>query len=275
MRKIFLYKLNIILTSVLLIFSSFLNAQIKDTLLLVGSHHLNFRIIDGIGCPIIFESGAGNDGSVWEEIMLLLAKRINAPLIAYDRAGFGESEIDTLNINIQTEIRDLGKGLEKLGFKDNYFLVSHSLGGAYAMRFSVTQREKVKGGVFIDIVTPYFTTKKRAQWTKNQFIDSLASIKKESLGFYHLVLNYVNTAKVMRKSSKDLQVPLTVIASGITPFEGKTRNEFIAALKRFAGEKSNRKYIIIPDAEHYVFYDRPGLVVEEIISLYAISTKNL
>lgn len=74
--------------------------------------------------PIIFESGAGNDGSVWSEVRERLSQRIDAPLITYDRAGFGTSEIDTNNINITSEVNDLQTGLNELTFNGDYFLVA-------------------------------------------------------------------------------------------------------------------------------------------------------
>lgn len=252
----------------LLCISSSLNAQITDTLISVGDHCLNFRIIEGTGTPIVFESCAGNDGSVWREVMLLLSKKINVPLIAYDRAGFGKSGIDTLNININNEIDDLRKGLNKLGFGDNYFLVAHSLGSCYAMKFAIDNPNRVKGTVFIDAINPYFLTQERASLIKSQFMDDIMTIKKESIGFYHLILNYENTAKVMRECAQSFNVPLTIIASGITPFEEETRVEFINGLKKFSDELDNRSYILVNDAEHFVFYDEPELVANEIVKSY-------
>ncbi|SEN29445.1 hypothetical protein SAMN05216436_11444 [bacterium A37T11] len=79
---------------------------------------------------------------------------------------------------------DLQTGLKQLNFDGDYFLVAHSLGGNYAMKFISNAPDKVKGAVFIDIVSPYFMTAQRATQTKQSFMDSLASIKKESIGFY-------------------------------------------------------------------------------------------
>lgn len=243
-------------------------SQPTDTLINVGNHDLHFSVTPGVGMPIVFESGAGNDESVWSEVCRRLLQVIDAPLVTYDRAGFGTSEIDTNQINITSEVNNLQRGLKHLKFDGNYFLVAHSLGGNYAMKFISNTPEKVKGAVFIDIVSPDFMTAQRAARTKQLFMDSLASIKKESIGFYHLVLNYENTSAVMREVSKSIQTPLTIIASGKTPFEGKDRQLFLDGLRRFAMDKKNRKYVLVENADHYVFYDEPDLVVKEIVSLY-------
>jgi hypothetical protein len=70
------------------------HCQTVDTLIDVGKYKLHFHIINGIGTPIIFESGAGNDGTIWKDLLPLLKKQTEAPLITYDRAGFSKSGID-------------------------------------------------------------------------------------------------------------------------------------------------------------------------------------
>jgi len=42
--------------------------EVLDTLVDIGGYNMHFSIIKGEGTPILFESGAGNDGSVWKAI---------------------------------------------------------------------------------------------------------------------------------------------------------------------------------------------------------------
>ncbi|UZJ64365.1 alpha/beta hydrolase [Sphingobacterium sp. KU25419] len=251
-----------------MLLGNIVTAQTNDSLINVGNHKLNFSILPGRGMPIIFESGGGNDGTVWKEVIALVNQKIKTPLIAYDRAGFGKSGIDTTQINISKEVINLENALHQLNLDNRYFFVAHSLGGNYAMKFISNNPTKVKGAVFIDIVSPKFMDEKRALYTKNLFIDSLEQIKKESIGFYHLVLNYENTSEVMRNVASSIETPLTIIASGLTPFEGNDRTLFLSGLKQFSEQRKNRKYILVEKAEHYVFYDEPILVADEIIRLY-------
>lgn len=115
-----------------------------DTLINVGKYKLHFNVFKGKGVPILFESGAGNDGSVWNNLLKPLHDSIGAPLITYDREGFGKSELDTAGLNIINEIKGLEMALKKLGFTNKYFLVAHSLGGNYAMVFTSEIAEKSK-----------------------------------------------------------------------------------------------------------------------------------
>ena len=128
--------------------------QTIEQLVKVGNHHLNFQIIQGKGLPMLFESGNGEDGSVWAPILQPLHASTGATLITYDRAGLGKSGLDTNRISFQQEIKDLNKALQQLGFDKDYFLVAHSFGGMYASEFSQINPGKVKGAVFIEVSTP-------------------------------------------------------------------------------------------------------------------------
>jgi pimeloyl-ACP methyl ester carboxylesterase len=237
-----------------------------DTLISVGKYKLHFNIVIGKGVPIIFESGAGNDGGIWKEILNPLHDSTGATLITYDRAGFGRSEIDTNSVNILNEIRGLEIGLNKLGFNDKYFFVAHSLGGNYAMVFTKRNQKKVQGGVFIDIVSPSWMTKERAKGVKQLYSNEIEIIKKESIGFYYILKNYENTSAIMRKVSKSIKMPLTIISSNGS-FQGSDSLQWINCLKLFANEVDNRRFIVAQSG-HYIFQENPKFVIDEIIRSY-------
>lgn len=67
--------------------------QNLDTLISVGKHKLHFNIWQGEGIPILFESGGGNDASIWNPFLGPLHEITGATLITYDRPGYGQSEM--------------------------------------------------------------------------------------------------------------------------------------------------------------------------------------
>src|SRR5882724_12366489 len=71
--------------------------QYVDTLVDVGGYRLHFHMIKGVGMPILFESGSGAGGNVWDTILKPIADITGATLITYDRSGFENSELDTSN----------------------------------------------------------------------------------------------------------------------------------------------------------------------------------
>lgn len=160
-------------------------AQTIDTLINVGGHKLHFYIIKGKGIPILFESGNGDDGEVWKPILQNINNETGATLITYDRAGLGQSEIDTTKISFKQEIKDLNKALKKLGYKYDYFLVAHSFGAIYASEFVQRNKGKVKGTVFIDVATPCQLNNEVATRIKNSISeDNWKMLKQYKIGLY-------------------------------------------------------------------------------------------
>ena len=122
--KQIIFKIQIIVISVLSFHQG--QSQSKDTLVDVGQYKLHFNIIKGTGTPILFESGSGNDGTVWKELIQPIADITGTTIITYDRAGLGKSEIKTIDNNnnnndfeehsILDNVIALEEGLKKIGY---------------------------------------------------------------------------------------------------------------------------------------------------------------
>ncbi|MEO8450369.1 MAG: alpha/beta hydrolase, partial [Gemmatimonadota bacterium] len=104
--------------------------QPVDTMIDVGDHRLHFRAWAGSGnLTIVFEAGGGADLTAWATVPSLLAARIPARIVAYDRAGMGQSDVGPRDLTPQQEIEQLDRALDKLGVR-RMVLVGHSYGGA-------------------------------------------------------------------------------------------------------------------------------------------------
>lgn len=244
------------------------HGQVIDTLTNNGSNHTHFRIIKGRGVPILFESGGGDEGGVWNALLMDLHKKLNAPLITYDRAGFGKSSLDTSKTDIVSEVHTLEIGLKKLGFNGRVFLVAHSLGGSYSMVFAARNAAKTLGGVFIDINTPCFMTAEKSKEIELSYSAQLPTLKKEKPGVYYLLSNYTATNQKAAEAAKKIKMPLTLIGSDHPPYKGADSLAWKNCLQSFAAERPNRKYILAKHSGHYVFLQSPKLVVREIVDLY-------
>lgn len=110
---------------------------------------MHFNILKGEGTPILFEAAYGNHGSVWDNILEKLHGATGTTLIAYDRTGFGKSEVNPNLTNdsdfgILNGITELETGLAKLGYDGDIMLVPHSYGGFYTTLYAARHPEKVK-----------------------------------------------------------------------------------------------------------------------------------
>lgn len=245
-------------------------AQDIDTLIQVGGHQLHFKIIQGTGTPILFESGNGDDGTVWEEILESLQKATGATLITYDRAGLGKSSIDTTKVRFKREVKNLEYALDKLGYSGEIFIVSHSFGGFYSTLFTRRNKKRVKGVVFIDVARPCFTTK---EWSEN-FTNAISDedwkmIKEYKLGLYYVLKDLTDISSYMSKKFLPKKIPATLIAAEkiMSMVKEEEKESWISCLEAF-GNANNHRYVLAKGAGHKVWKDDPTLVIYEIVNLY-------
>lgn len=103
----------------------------------------------GEGDPVVvFEAGAGNPLEVWSLVVPHIAE--SAPVVAYDRAGLGQSEWDDEVPTPQHVAQRLHRVLEEIGAGPPYVLVGYSWGGPLVRYFAGMYPEDVSGLVYVD-----------------------------------------------------------------------------------------------------------------------------
>lgn len=224
------------------------NGQIIDTLLDNGGYHLHFAIIPGKGMPILFETGDRDNATIWNGIAQPIADITGAPIITYDRQGFGKSTIDPERKGIEDEIKGLETALMKLGYAKEIMLVSHSIGGFYNTVFASRNAERVKGIVFIDA----------------RVVCNLTDDKLKEMDLNPSQLEIVKTMKTL--SLLPANIPIVDITSEqnvIRDNSWKTLHDV------FVSESPNRKGILAYKTSHYIFLDNSRLTIDAIVSLYS------
>lgn len=257
---------------VILSISLSMHSQTLDTLVDVGGYKMHFKIMKGEGTPILFEAGAGNDGSVWDPILRKIHIVTGTTLITYDRSGFGQSELNpTLkndsDFGIKNGIKELEKGLSMLGFENEIILVPHSYGGFYTTLYAARHPDKVKYVVRIDAnLVEVYTD----DVLKIIAEEETPTKSPETLGMFYLVKNYPETVKIIRKSDFPSNIPVIDIISPINKgFPDKYWALIQKAHENFVNAESNRIKIIAEGSGHYIFLDNPGLIINTIIKAYS------
>lgn len=122
----------------------------RDSMVNVGTHKLHFRVISGKGPVVLFEAGGGEAADEWDGVAPKLAAQTGATVVAYDRGGFGESELPNRDYDIRQEVGDLWRGLKVLGLTHSLVLVGHSYGGFLIQLLAHDHPNAVKRCLFID-----------------------------------------------------------------------------------------------------------------------------
>jgi pimeloyl-ACP methyl ester carboxylesterase len=115
--------------------------------------HQRHLFCAGTGRPtVILEDGAGGASPNWVWIQRKLAA--STRVCSYDRPGYGWSDPSDTPRDAETVGRELDALLQSASEKGPFFVVGHSLGGAYARMFAAQQRDNVVGLVLVDATTP-------------------------------------------------------------------------------------------------------------------------
>jgi tetratricopeptide (TPR) repeat protein len=248
----------LLLLSILIskIFATSANAQTVDTLINVsGGHKLHFKIIKGKSAPILFESGFGNGGEVWDNITKPIADATGATIITYDRLSNVVSK-QQYELGIEKETIALEEALQKLGYSNKkIMLVAHSLGGIYCSYYSSHHQNDVKAAVFIDDATICSLT---------SHFDIVKLTKTDTIENYlYSLLNNVE------KRPMPESIPLIDIVAD-THFDdnGSPDTVWLSCHKKFVAQSINRKLLLAYNVGHYVFVENAPLVINTIISQY-------
>ena len=219
--------------------------------------------------PILFETGGGNDLSVWKDILQPVHDSTGATLITYSRSGFGKSEFDSTQTDILSGIKALEKGLSELGFSGDLMLVCHSLGGFYATLFASRNTEKVKGAVLFDANHSCFFTDEEVKKFLAPFYSDKEKFRKQSLPIYFTLVNFENTASLMRTIVFPKEIPVIDLVAEFPPLDSADAVKWKDCHRQFVlSSPDNRESILAEKSGHDIYEDDPKLAIESIVRMY-------
>jgi pimeloyl-ACP methyl ester carboxylesterase len=109
--------------------------------------------LQGQGTPIVvFENGLGAKLYGWSKVYPDISQ--NATAFAYNRPGYGDSELTRTPRDGEHVVEELRTLLQTKGLKPPYVLVGHSLGGLYMQYFARRYPQEVAGVVLVDSTHP-------------------------------------------------------------------------------------------------------------------------
>jgi pimeloyl-ACP methyl ester carboxylesterase len=258
-------------------------AQAVEKLVDVGDYNLNFRIIPGQGLAILLESGGGMDSSEWNALAPRLAQETGATVIAYDRAGFGKSDLPETKYDLREDTAALWRGLRTLGLDRDLILVGHSYGG-FLIRFEAAEHpDVVRGVVFVDPFTVEFVDMLGIEYCNNHPMmgklpfdtsrpETLSKLQRAMVRMVGAPgSNLAEKIAVMRKAVIPESIPVRVITSGIAfvpkPEDQKAWRE---SHERLTASIKGAILVLAEKSGHMIHYSQPDLlisVVSEVVRL--------
>ena len=254
--------------------------SVEDRFVDVGGHRLRARMV-GSGQPaIVLDAGMGESLETWGDLAARLAG--TSTVVAYDRAGLGESDLGPEPRDALAVARDLQRLLQGLGLAPPYVLVGHSLGGLHLRAFADLVPEEVAALVFIDATTEGMhqslkTEEGRAD-VMRQLLDESEGVKAEARG----MPSSLAQVEAMQAPPDVPAVVITATAPVSIPEEyreeaeaaGMTEERLRALQQRkfqlhahLAAQLPQGEHVLAEESHHFVYRDQPDLVVDEIVRL--------
>lgn len=226
-------------------------------------------VVDGSGSPtVVFESGLGQGKRNWAPVFNAVTDVTRA--VAYDRAGYGQSEQSAASrdgLQIVLELRDM---LRTENLAPPYVLVGHSLGGTMVKLFAKTFPDEVCGVVLVDARHEEFTQRCR-QFGVNRLLyeppqallSVLPPVARAELQAAPLTL------KQARRAGTFPDVPLIVLTqSNVTSRWPKALGKvWEVSQRRMARMSALGRIKVVGDAGHNVHMDRPDVVVRAVLGV--------
>jgi len=257
-------------------------AQAVEKLVDVGGYNLNFRIIKGEGLTILLEAGGGMDSTEWNALAPRLAKETGATVVAYDRAGFGKSDLPETKCDLREDTAALWRGLRTLGFDRNLVLVGHSYGG-FLIRFEAAEHpEAVRGLVFVEPFTVEFVDILGIEYCNNHpmmgklpfDISQPEKLSKVQRALVRMVgapgNNLAEKIAVMRLAVVPEGIPVRLMTAGIAFLKPEEHKAWREAHERFAASMKGARLVVAEKSGHMIPGSEPDLlvsVVSEVVRL--------
>jgi len=250
--------------------------EATESLIRVGEHRLNFRVIAGGHPTVLLEAGGGADARQWNALAPQLAATTGATVVSYDRAGFGSSDLPDTPLDMREEVGWLWSGLGQLGLGRDLILVGHSYGGWMIRLFASEHPEAVRGMVFVDAFTNEFVDLLGAEYLDGRpGIGKLPFDTSDTSHFTPLQRALVRMVggglgpkmETMRATSIPEGVPVVVIASGRQFLLAEDQEAWRLAQERFAASVEGATLIVAEESGHMIPAQQPDLIVEAVAAV--------
>ncbi len=226
-------------------------------------------VVAGTGFPtVVFESGIGQGKRNWASVFNAVAETTCG--VAYDRAGYGQSEAASGSrdgLQIALELRDL---LRCEGLAPPYVLVGHSLGGTIVKLFAKTWPEEVCGVVLVDARHEEFTQRCREYGVNRLLYEPPEALLSVMRPVPRAELQAAPlTLKQARRAGSFPDVPLIVLTqSNATSRWPKALGKvWEASQRRMSRMSSLGRIKVVVDAGHNVHLDQPEVVSRAVLGV--------
>lgn len=218
---------------------------------------------------VVLENGLGTDMMLWDAVFREISK--NNTVIAYNRAGHGNSsapKAERSGQNIVSELRGL---LKSQGLQPPYVLVGHSAGGLYMQLFARQYPAEVAGLVLVDSTNPKQFSGPSALENQSLLVRAVefwygvfrsATVKDEYRLLPDTGRQMLRLPSIPGRRVTLVQAAHPVSVAGASSAENAVLNLYLNKLKTDEVSSYPGCSVVTADTGHSVPSEMPGLIVK-------------
>jgi pimeloyl-ACP methyl ester carboxylesterase len=239
-----------------------------DTFVDVGGYHLHMVVYRGTRpMTIVMESGGGASLAAWSGVEARLAERTGATVVAYDRAGFGESGMGPADLTPRQQVRQLHEALEQLGTAPDRIVVGHSYGGLLALLQAHLYPEHVRGLVLVDPMNARFV-KATGDFVQATVPHIEHPISAKDTAIARMVRTFDALASDGAASDAGLELPIVVVTAGKAWWKKADIDRAWRDSHRAIADAGRHRRLVVADgSDHNIPEMRPDAIVQAVLSL--------
>ena len=243
-------------------------AKLNESRISLTTHSLTaFTAISNTKYLIVFETGLGDDHTVWTQKDIAGQISEKSDVLLYDRAGYGKSEKGSTPRNINKLTTELEVVINASGNGRKVILVAHSLGGMIVRDYAVKNPDKVAAILFVD--PSHEAYNKPTQEIEDMIYDSFKHANGVDFGGTMEARELIEDSEYMAKISALPNIPVVVISSMKTD---ETHSEADRLLWYNAHELLNTgvsdfNHINTTVSGHYIMTEEPDLILNNLLAI--------
>ncbi|RCR70040.1 alpha/beta fold hydrolase [Larkinella punicea] len=222
----------------------------------------SFSAIKNSKYLVVFESGLGNDHTVWTDKAVASQINSNFDVLLYDRAGYGKSEngpsprnIDRLRSELESVINTFSNGRKVI-------LIGHSLGGLIIRDYAIKNPLKTAALLFVDPSHEFYNRPSQAE--EDMHYEAMKNAGGANFGGTLEARDLIEDLQYTSKLPSLPNVPVIVLTSmqvdATHPLSDK--KTFYNAHELLGKDVTDFTHVTTTKSGHFIMIDEPTLVID-------------
>jgi len=235
----------------------------KESILQLSTHSLaTYSLGSNSKYLVVFESGLGNDHSIWQTKSVAESIGSKMDVVIYDRAGYGKSTIDHTTRDINRLRIELELVVDKYANGRKVILIGHSLGGMIIRDFAIKNPGMIAALLFVD--PSHENVLRLTQEAEDKLYNSINSSNGPDFGGTKETRQLIEDAQYTATLPNLPNVPV-VILTGMKSDPGSTGNtqDLYNAHELLKNGVIDFAHISDTNSGHFIMIDNPALIIEK------------